>query len=490
MKLIIDNIFWRYGMNAIRHIGCSLIFAIGMCVFAGSAMALDLGGMVQQMEQAAKQMDHQAAQQPNQQQAVQQQSFAPSFNCAKASTGTEQLICSNSDLSALDVKLSQLYQQVMSKSNAVDSLKKSQNEWRKTKRDACSNVNCLASTYNERVNDLSQMLSSSNEQAQSPSHSTDDKQNQTIQQQALQQPIQQQPTTTIPPPGVALADMKFSEQPTTAQPINSNAPNPTDIQIEAPDKQNLELEMQKIAADKAAFALAAEAMKQSANLAQQVNSTASALTKASDAIDAVKVPIAFTYYIECLILILVGMLVALYGVKKFSLTIALSFAITILAFLGMVGWLGVTITVVVAVISVIIFFLVKPLSYFLIWLFGTVFVALPFEMAYQHFTTGFSKGIVLASMIAVLVAVFVFRKHVKPSLIGILSGWNVGLGLAGLVSSQLFASGHWLDALMLPGAMIFAGVVAGILFQYLYILKKRPEPDILHKIQPEPVDAN
>lgn len=468
-------------MNAIKRIVGKFIFAIGMCIFAVSAIALDLGGMMQQMDQAAKQMDHQAAQQPNQQQAVQQQSFAPSFNCAKASTGTEQLICANSDLSALDVKLAQLYQQVMSKSDDVNSLKKSQNEWRKTKRDACSNVSCLASTYNERVNELSQMLSSSNASTQLPSNSTDATQ---------KQAIQQQPTTTIPPPGVALADMKFSEQPTTAQPINSNEPNPSDIQIEALKKQNLELEMQKIAADKAAFALAAEAMKQSANLAQQVNSTASALTKASDAIDAVKVPIAFTYYIECLILILVGMLVALYGVKKFSLTIALSFAITILAFLGMVGWLGVTITVVVAVISVIIFFLVKPLSYFLIWLFGTVFVALPFEMAYQHFTTGFSKGIVFASMIAVLVAVFVFRKHVKPSLIGILSGWNVGLGLAGLVSSQLFASGHWLDALMLPGTMIFAGVVAGVLFQYLYILKKRPEPDILHKIQPEPVGAN
>lgn len=180
-------------MNAIKRIVGKFIFAIGMCIFAGSAMALDLGGMMQQLDQAAKLMDHQAAQQPNQQQAVQQQSSAPSFNCAKASTATEHLICSSSDLSALDVKLSQLYQQVMSKSNDVDSLKKSQNEWRKTKRDTCSDVNCLASTYNERINELSQMSSSSNAPAQLSINSTDAKQNQAIQQQEAPQPQSIQP---------------------------------------------------------------------------------------------------------------------------------------------------------------------------------------------------------------------------------------------------------------------------------------------------------
>lgn len=44
-------------MNAIRRIGCSFIFAIGMCVFAGSAMAFDLGGMLKQVEKAAQQLE-------------------------------------------------------------------------------------------------------------------------------------------------------------------------------------------------------------------------------------------------------------------------------------------------------------------------------------------------------------------------------------------------------------------------------------------------
>jgi len=41
-------------MNAIRRIGCSFIVAIGMCVFSGSAMAFDLGGMLNKIDNAVK----------------------------------------------------------------------------------------------------------------------------------------------------------------------------------------------------------------------------------------------------------------------------------------------------------------------------------------------------------------------------------------------------------------------------------------------------
>lgn len=41
-------------MNAIRRIGCSFIFSIGMCVFAGSALSLDLGGMLDKIDNAVK----------------------------------------------------------------------------------------------------------------------------------------------------------------------------------------------------------------------------------------------------------------------------------------------------------------------------------------------------------------------------------------------------------------------------------------------------
>ena len=37
-------------MNAIRRIGCSLIFAIGMCVFAGFAMAADFRELIRQKQ--------------------------------------------------------------------------------------------------------------------------------------------------------------------------------------------------------------------------------------------------------------------------------------------------------------------------------------------------------------------------------------------------------------------------------------------------------
>lgn len=57
-------------MNATKRTVC--LFAIGMCVFAGSSMALDLGGMLKQVEKAVQQME------PEQNKAVQ-----PSTNNTK-----------------------------------------------------------------------------------------------------------------------------------------------------------------------------------------------------------------------------------------------------------------------------------------------------------------------------------------------------------------------------------------------------------------------
>jgi uncharacterized protein YecT (DUF1311 family) len=80
--------------------------------------------------------------------------FAPSFDCAKASTGAERLICSNQQLSSLDVQLMQAYRKAMSRTATKDSLKAALIEWRKNQRDACSTAECMVSVYQARIRSL------------------------------------------------------------------------------------------------------------------------------------------------------------------------------------------------------------------------------------------------------------------------------------------------------------------------------------------------
>lgn len=80
--------------------------------------------------------------------------FAPSFDCAKASSGSERLICSNQKLSELDVELMQAYKQLLSISSDKDSLRKEQNAWRRKDRDSCSAADCMTRVYQARIDEL------------------------------------------------------------------------------------------------------------------------------------------------------------------------------------------------------------------------------------------------------------------------------------------------------------------------------------------------
>lgn len=169
----------------------------------------------------------------------------------------------------------------------------------------------------------------------------------------------------------------------------------------------------------------------------------------------------------------------MYGLKKFGLMLALSFAIPSIMLLGMLGWIGVTSLVIVGIISALIFFLTKPLTYFNAWFFGTILICLPFAILYDAISIESDgpilKTTVYIAMLASLVVTILFRRHLKAIIIGISSGYSLGLGLAGIVSANLFMSGNIFDALALPGVIILAAIIGGILFQYLYIAKNNPE---------------
>lgn len=80
--------------------------------------------------------------------------WTPSFDCTKASTGPERLICSSKELSAADVKLAQAYKTAANISTDKDALKSAQNAWRKNERDACSDVQCMLGAYQSRLTQL------------------------------------------------------------------------------------------------------------------------------------------------------------------------------------------------------------------------------------------------------------------------------------------------------------------------------------------------
>lgn len=83
-----------------------------------------------------------------------QATWMPSFDCTKASTGPERLICSNKELSEADVTLAQAYRVALNASSDKDALKNSQIAWRKSERDACSDVQCMLTAYQNRLMQL------------------------------------------------------------------------------------------------------------------------------------------------------------------------------------------------------------------------------------------------------------------------------------------------------------------------------------------------
>lgn len=84
-----------------------------------------------------------------------EEEIKPSFDCAKASTPAERLICSDSGLARLDSQLAEVYSTVRAGSADKNALRDEQNAWRRGVRDACSDVSCMSAAYEGRIAQLS-----------------------------------------------------------------------------------------------------------------------------------------------------------------------------------------------------------------------------------------------------------------------------------------------------------------------------------------------
>jgi uncharacterized protein len=83
-------------------------------------------------------------------------SCAASFDCAKAVSSTEKLICSNESISKLDEQLANSYKQALEVADDKGAFKKIQIQWVNQQR-ACKDLECLKIFYQVRINQLKEV---------------------------------------------------------------------------------------------------------------------------------------------------------------------------------------------------------------------------------------------------------------------------------------------------------------------------------------------
>ena len=82
------------------------------------------------------------------------QAWAASFDCAKASTVVERLICGNPQVSRQDDELSVAYKEAATQARDSAPLIVDQKRWLKNERGLCRDENCLKKVYQERIGEL------------------------------------------------------------------------------------------------------------------------------------------------------------------------------------------------------------------------------------------------------------------------------------------------------------------------------------------------
>jgi uncharacterized protein len=79
---------------------------------------------------------------------------AASFDCVKAASKIEKIICGNDELSRLDEDLNKIYKQALERSDDKQKETKEQRRWLKEARNTCQDIGCLKTAYQERINRL------------------------------------------------------------------------------------------------------------------------------------------------------------------------------------------------------------------------------------------------------------------------------------------------------------------------------------------------
>lgn len=77
-----------------------------------------------------------------------------SFDCAKANSAQEKMICGDRELARLDIELSADYRKARDAATDAKALQSEQLQWLKSTRKACSDTTCLVEAYKSRLAQL------------------------------------------------------------------------------------------------------------------------------------------------------------------------------------------------------------------------------------------------------------------------------------------------------------------------------------------------
>lgn len=86
-----------------------------------------------------------------------------SFDCTRAATGTERLICSDGRAGVADIRLAWVYRALLHRSDPTGraALQEAQRTWLK-RRDACATAQCLDTLYSDRLDALERAFDARN----------------------------------------------------------------------------------------------------------------------------------------------------------------------------------------------------------------------------------------------------------------------------------------------------------------------------------------
>ena len=80
--------------------------------------------------------------------------IAASFDCGKASSQVEKIICANPDLSKLDESLNESYQAAVWRTSIEGSTVATQEQWLQDERNVCRDAACVRKAYETRIREL------------------------------------------------------------------------------------------------------------------------------------------------------------------------------------------------------------------------------------------------------------------------------------------------------------------------------------------------
>jgi hypothetical protein len=193
-------------------------------------------------------------------------------------------------------------------------------------------------------------------------------------------------------------------------------------------------------------------------------------------------------YLYAILALTTGVLLALKGLKNYRLLLSLAVTISNGSLYLSISNLQPEVlspltAITIAIVSGLITYLfARLITYFWLYVFQMyLIIALMIILINpESMSGGLFIGILF---LGPLIGTILMRKHIKAIVVGLMSGFSLGIGLSVLLMLFLLKSTNLQDMdisslisnIQIPIITLVLFTLAGVLFQYFYILKKNPE---------------